>query len=538
MPSSPSRCFLKKLLLISALVLSEFVAAGFNGTYNTTPVVNPAIRSIQLASILCNASASAHQGYIRNNTAKSTVAAAKLRNTTPHIQLSQPHHHNEKRQVVNRHHPKEVSRIPDRYVSSRHHGVAGEKAVLKKAGSRDSFKNEAHFTQEGGKYRRVTKRQAKKKGWAHPEATQVTSQTSLAVPLPTPMETSSEEKVHPVSGKGKGSAKHPVRKKSKHGIPVVNCPECDSVEEGSFTTEDKKTVPFKMMRYHGVIAIPQFELDGENAIAAKSTEPRIMIKKFRDVDGELQFDKSFSDDGVDELSIPLPTGDRVTEFTLAKDKLVVLSQPEDYDGLSRVTTMSLYDTNGSESVDGGLAPGLWVKGELFRYHDNTLYTFSPGENKVFIYPLADSDSTESADPGWVVDLNPIREAGEELVSVLADGDQTYVATRKSSITPEESSIHVYQFNDLEEMIGEKVRVVAPRTDQQFQLYSQDEKLVLVHLPLNGLKMEGLGCANLAENNIKDANSVLAKAFSMPARSRRGIETDDKTCKVANVFEEA
>ncbi|WP_196220821.1 hypothetical protein, partial [Sansalvadorimonas verongulae] len=110
----------------------------------------------------------------------------------------------------------------------------------------------------------------------------------------------------------------------------------------------------------------------------------------------LQPDTDFSDEGLEALSIPLPVGDRVTAFTLTPDRLVVQSRPEDDDlALSRVTLVGLEEPDSADLVDAGASSGLWVKGELFRYHNNALYTVARDEQKIFLYPDLESDSIAS-----------------------------------------------------------------------------------------------------------------------------------------------
>ncbi|MTI11941.1 hypothetical protein [Sansalvadorimonas verongulae] len=458
------------------LFFSELVAAGFNGSYNST--ASPAVRTVQLASILCNASTNGHQGYIRNNSVNGTAAATRFKNSPLCKQLSQQpqqRNHTDMRQR-SRHHPKEVSRIPDRYTHTsirQYDTVHGSTALQKNDPPRGT-----------GKHRRSAKLQEREQKWDKSEQWKQWEDWGKRASLE--METSSEEQTHPVAEKGK--ARHQTSKRSASTIPVVtDCPECDSVETGSCETEGKKNVPFKMMRNHGVVAIPHFDMDGEGAVATQNAEPKILIKKFREIDGDMQPDTGFSDDGMDDMSIPLPTGDRVTGFTLAKDKLVVQSRPENFEGFSRITTLSLNDTDSLESVDGGSAPGLWVRGDLYRYHDDTLYTFSDKENRVYIYPQSEPDSIHSAAPVRVVDLKPVRSAGEELVSVLADGEQTYVAVRKAG-----SAIKVSQVNGLGEVVSEDVR--RTQSDREYQLGFRSGKPVLETI-FSGGSLSALACSD-------------------------------------------
>ena len=492
--------FIIKPLPIITLAFSELVAAGFNGCYNST--VCPAIRTAQFASIICNSSAGGHQGYIHNNTANNSVAATRLKNSPFCKQFSQqPQHHSQTNiRQTSRQHPKEASRIPDRYVSSKHYDTVPGNLALQNP----------QPPGESGKRRRSAKLQVREQKWDKSKQWKIwedsgkqvslgtalsESQKNLEKPrltAATPIEASSEEQAHPVARQTK--AKHPVSKQSAATIPVVtSCPECDSVEEGSCKIKDKKNVPFKVMRNHGVIAIPQFRVG--DARTPQGESQQIMIKKFHDFDGTVQRDYSFSGDGVDRLSIPLPT-DRVTGFTLVKDKLVVQSRPEKFQGLSRITTMNLNDTDSAGSVDGGAASDLFVKGELCRYHDDVLYTFSERENRVYIYPQSGPDSTVSAASARVVDLKAARLAGEELVSVLVDGHQTYVAVRKAGVNTEESMINMYQLNPAGEITSEEEGPqVAGVSAQQYELFFQDEKPVLKSKLLNNAGIENLACAS-------------------------------------------
>lgn len=288
-----------------------------------------------------------------------------------------------------------------------------------------------------------------------------------------------------------------VSSKYYETIPVVtDCPEYDSVEEVSCETEGKIPVPFKMMRNHGVIAIPQFEMGCEGATDTQGQQPRIMIKKFRDVDGTMQPDGSFSDDGVNELSIALPTGDCITGFTLAKDKLIIQSRPENFEeGLSRIATMDLNHTDSTGSVDSGSLSGLWVRGDLYRYHDNVLYTFSDKENRVYIYPQSAPPNPQSTASARIVDLKTVRSAGEELVSVLANEGQTYVAVRKAGMNPNEPKIDVFQVNLFGEIVFKESQTASPNAEQKYQMNLCDGKAELSAFPMINQNLVKRYCSN-------------------------------------------
>ena len=217
-------------------------------------------------------------------------------------------------------------------------------------------------------------------------------------------------------------------------------------------------MPFKMVRNHGVIAIPQFEPGSNSAVAtARHRTDRFRVKKFRMVDGVMQPDTGFSDDGMEDFSVPLPAGDRLTAFTLDKDRLVVLSRPEVDQGLSRVTLINIQESDDSDLIDGGVSSGLWVKGELFRYHDNALYTLSRDEQKLFIYPDLASDSSQSLSAVRVVDLSAIGLADGELVSALADdSERCHVAVRRPDPASDGQRIHLYQMDDAGTLTRETV----------------------------------------------------------------------------------
>lgn len=290
-------------------------------------------------------------------------------------------------------------------------------------------------------------------------------------------------------------------------VPIVtDCPECDSVEECTCSTKGNSTVPFKMIRNHGIVAIPQFDLGGEGAVTEWGDELKIIIMKFRSADGALLPDKSFSYDGMEELSLPLTAEDRVAEYTLTKSKLVVLSHPENYQGLSRVTTISLNDTGNLEGVDDGYVPELLVKGELFRYHNETLYTFSPEENMVFIYPQGESDSDLPHAPSRAVDLSSVRLSGEQLVSFVADDNHSYAAVRKEGSESDNLSINVYKLNYFEEFLNEEETIITG-ADQQFQLYLLDGKPVLKLVTSDCSAMDALTCSGNEVALIKRKRSL-------------------------------
>ena len=250
----------------------------------------------------------------------------------------------------------------------------------------------------------------------------------------------------------------------------------DGVETGLYKRQGQAPVPFKMVRNHGVIAIPRFEPGSDSAVA--SAEPTILIKKFRMVDGVMQPDNSFSDDGMEDFAVPLPAGDRVTAFTLDKDKLVVLSRPEADQELSRVTLININEEDSAELVDGSASSGLWVKGELFRFHDNALYTLSQEDQKLFIYPDLASDSSQSLSSVRVVDLSSVGLSDGELVSALADGRTCHLAVRKNDPESDARRIHLYQIDDVDSTTKETVITGKGAQDNAYQLHFLGGSLAL------------------------------------------------------------
>ena len=285
--------------------------------------------------------------------------------------------------------------------------------------------------------------------------------------------------------------------RSADPIPVVtDCPTCAFVEEGFCVGENEQPVPFKAVRSHGVVVIPQFQPGRQSSLAIGGYKPRITVKKFRTVDGALQADKSFAADGVDERTIPLPKLERLTEFTLANDKLIALSRSLEVAGLSRLSIMDLNNADSTGDADGDATPSLWVSGELFRYHDDRLYTFCGYKNRVLVYPPLDECSIESAPPIRVVGLDSVLLPGDSLLSVLADGDRAYVAVGKRATDSDTAAVYVYHLSHSGTVIEEKTKIEGAQADQQYQLDWQEGHPVLVHVPSNDPELQKLACANL------------------------------------------
>ena len=193
------------------------------------------------------------------------------------------------------------------------------------------------------------------------------------------------------------------------------------------------------------------------------------------------------------LFIPLPVGDRVTAFTLTPDKLVVQSRPEDEDlALSRVTLVGLDEPDSADLVDAGASSGLWVKGELFRYHNNTLYTVARDEQKIFLYP-DQSDSIASTASVRVVDLSAVDLSDGELVSALADGESFHIAVRKRDPESEVVQVQLYQLDEAGTVAEGMVIMEAGNRDQPWQLHMNQGKPVLFRVPSEGSAIGDLAC---------------------------------------------
>ncbi|MTI13883.1 hypothetical protein [Sansalvadorimonas verongulae] len=466
---------------LPVLVLLVCGVAMAGGGHNST---SPALGAVQLASILCNVSSgNSPQGYLRNNSLNGLVGAAQLRQSRLCKSLVSHHssqNHKRKHQATGCRCGRGGHRPSNR-------STVAVNSAQQPTDSRDSFKQEAWFMHDGGKQRRVTKHQARKQGWAGPEAMQTTHQSSLSANPPTPTApTDKRLKVQlqsPDSLPASGRMPEPVSQLSTAQPSLVtDCPECDSVETGTRKAAGQTPVPLKMLRNHGVIAIPRFEPGSDSAAAEADTAPKILIKTFRVVDGVMQPDTRFSDDGIEDFAVPLPAGNRVTAFTLNKDKLVLLSRPEVDQGLSRVTLININQGDSTDLIDNGVSSGLWVKGELFRFHDNNLYTVSWEEQKMFLYPDLKSDSTQSLSSTKVVDLSSVNLQDGELMSALADSERFHVAVRRPDPESDAHRIHLYQIDEAGGPTKETVITGAGAKDDVYQLDFAEGGLVLSKVP--------------------------------------------------------
>ena len=426
--------------------------AGHNST-------SPAMGTVQLASILCHLhTASPQQTYSNNSRALNTTGLAKINKSGLCQQWRrQALGHDSGKRLAGRKTLRQAARASGRTARSGGSSKMAASSALQHTDSRDRFKQETWFVQQGAHHKRVTKWQARKRRWAGPRAMQAAHESSpdpgsaapavAAQPLFRP-----ESPALTAARKNDNRITRAVRRRA---AMVTPCLACDGVETGLCEVPGRTAAPFKMLRPQGVVAFPRFTPGSDNAEARSDSSPHILVKKFHYREGAIALDTGFSDDGMEDLTIALPEGERVTAFTLSQDKLIVLSRPGDSEGLSRVTSLRLDGTEGPDSVDGRLHPALWVKGELYRYHDETLYTFSPEDNKVFVYPLSTADSPGSATLAHVIDLSPVRTAGEDLLAVLFADNQATVALRKAAPDQQAPDILVCQLNEYGERLSEK-----------------------------------------------------------------------------------
>ena len=495
--------FILKPLSVITLIISELSIAGFhNISHNGTHSVNPAMRSLQIASILCNLGTGGHRSLPHNGTAVNSAIKAPLMNSALCRKLSQQSRaqvrtgdssHQQSRERSAR---QEVMR-KDHYRHIKQDALTSSRTVSPTKNTRGQFKEESHFIKEGSKYRRVTKHQARKQRWAAPEALQAVLASAVSSPLPaTATEGAGLDKPAALAARKARRNGKSISKRFASPVPFIkDCTECEVIEKGICTTPEKQQRPFRVFRNNGVVAIPLFNGIGSAGDPAESETQTFLIEKFNNVGGTYQPDTRFPGDGMDELSVRLPSGERITEFTLAKDNLIVLSRSDDsVDGLSRVTTISLNGTANAGSIDGLAAPDLSVRGELYRFHDDTLYTFSEEENKVFIYPHSDSENTQSATPAKGIDLTGVRSPEDELVSILADESLTYVATRRSIPDSGESEIKISALDRSGELLPEQTEFVMTPADQQYELYLQEGKPVLMIAPTVDEQLEKLICS--------------------------------------------
>lgn len=452
------------------------------GGHNST---SPALGAVQLASILCNVRAdSSPQGIVRNNSLNASVAARQLHRAGLCQSLAaQNPSWKGKKPPARRHYGREVSNSS---LHSRGDTSLAARSAHQEVDSRDSFKQEAWFVHEGGKPRRVTKHQARKQGWRGPEAMQAADQSRLDPPLvvaaaPPAIPADPHKEALTASGPA------PV-------ALVTDCAQCETLETGRCEgPKGQASVPFKMLRPHGVVAVPRFEPGTDSAMATAEAAPRVLIRKFRTVDGVMQPDSRFSDDGEEDFVVPLPVGECVTAFTLAKDRLVVLSRPAAEQELSRVTLINLDEPDSAAQVDGGASSGLWVKGELFRYLDKILYTLAREEQKLFLYPQRESDSPRSLSSIKTVDLSSVGLANDELVSALADRETCHIAVRRRDPESEASRIHLYQVDDSGAVTEGAVITESGSTDAAWQLHFNEGQPVLFKEPSTSSDPGSLAC---------------------------------------------
>ena len=478
----------------SALSLLGASSLMAGGGQNST---QPALASVQLASILCHIGAGADpQGDVRNTRLKGEVAPTG----GPGFRLcrskgSQPGGYRRTHQAIARAQTREISRTPGQSARARVDATATARSPQQAAGSRDSFKQETWFVAEGAKSRRVTKHLARKQGWAGPQAMQAVRKPRLAAtrPAPTDAAVMAQLPVHGATEHSGGvmTLVRPESTRLKTSRPTEG-PVCDSVATGLCERQGLPPVSFQMMHPQAVVALPQFEPGNGSATAAK-VQPWVLVKKFRPVAGVMKPDPTFSDDGLAAVPIPLPPGEEIRAFTLAPDKLIVLSAPGTDPVLSRVTLVDLDEAGSPADVDGGTAPGLWVKGELLRYHDNSLYTLSPQEHKIFIYPDLASDSTRSRSAVRVVDLSAVDLAGGQLVSVLADSVSCHLAVRRQDPGSDVSRFHLWRIDDAGTVSAEGVIRDLGNQDDAWQLCLDDGERVLSKIITQDPELAQLAC---------------------------------------------
>ena len=238
---------------------------------------------------LCNLRSDELSAPVRNGLA---VVSSKLRNTLRAGQVRRNPRQCRGKGVF-RYHPKERSVCSGRAGKALQHSTSQRSApsrdssILQIKENRALFGHEAHYVQVQGKYRRVTKHQARKKGWTSPEAMQVASSLNTASLSLAPV-LSIEPTPGPPSSTGVPAQKREAQSlgscRSAGPIPVVtDCPACGLVEEGFCVGENEQPVPFKAVRSHGVIVIPQFYPGRQSSLAIGGYQPRITVKKFRTV---------------------------------------------------------------------------------------------------------------------------------------------------------------------------------------------------------------------------------------------------------------
>ena len=133
-------------------------------------------------------------------------------------------------------------------------------------------------------------------------------------------------------------------------------------------SSDKKTILFKIFRDNCVISI--LLPDNDNSI--------LVAKKFRSFEEGCQKAPYYMGAEVGHWAVPVSDSENCVDFTLAADKLIVLSQPESHQGVAKVNVISL--------DEGRVEKELWVPKGASRFCQDTLYTFFQEQNKLFIYP--------------------------------------------------------------------------------------------------------------------------------------------------------
>ena len=494
------RCLFRPLCVLILLVSAMAMAGG--GHNSTSPVAAP----VQLASILCNLrSDSSLQGPVRNNSLNASVAATRLHKSGLCQSLASYHPSwKRKKPAARRQIARERSGAPGH---SRAESPLAANSARAKAASRDSFKQEAWFVHKGGQHRRVTKHLARKQGWSGPEALQTVPPSRLDN---TPIAAAAR-----TDHRGALTAPAPAP-----AALVTDCATCELVETGLCERQGLPPVPFRMLRHQGIVAVPRFEPGTDSAIATSEAAPVILVRKFRFVDGTIQPDMDFSDDGDEDCAVPLPVGERVTAFTLARDKLVVLSRPVAGQELSRVTLINIDDPDSAGQIDGGASSGLWVKGELLRYLDNILYTVSREERKLFLYPH-ESDNPRSLSSIKTIDLSAPGLADGELVSALADREACHVAVRRRDRESDALRIHLYLIDDSGDVTGGEVITESGDTDASWQLHFDGGQPVLVKAPSPGSGFGSLVCPARSDDNPGSPTA----GHSVQKRSERQAESE-------------
>ena len=176
----------------------------------------------------------------------------------------------------------------------------------------------------------------------------------------------------------------------------------------------------------------------------------------------------------------------------------MLSRPDADPGLSRVTLINIPAGYSADRVDTDPSSGLWVKGELLRYHDNTLYTVSLEELKLFIYPDLDSSSSQSLSSVRVVDLSSVGLSEGELISALADSEGCHLAIRRRDPETGVRRIHLYEIDDADPRPKEAVLTGAGVQGEAYQLDFVKGSLSLSAVPSWNSASSPHACQNAAD----------------------------------------